>query len=89
MLFCVIVLLYCIVLYFTALYCTVLKGITLPPGINPFLVNNNNNNNSYVLDNPRKRRWIPSRLNTGSGPHPATYSSINCSSFSGVKVDGA
>jgi len=40
-LFCVMC--YCIVLYFTLLYCPVLHCSTLPPGINPFAVNNNDN----------------------------------------------
>jgi hypothetical protein len=44
MLLCVmcVTVLYCTVLYL--LYCPVLHCSTLPPGINPFAVNNNNNN---------------------------------------------
>jgi len=34
---------YCIVLYFTVMYRPVLHCTTLPPGINPFAINNNNN----------------------------------------------
>ena len=41
-LFCAVV----IVLYCIVLYCPVLHCCTLPPGINPFAVNNNNNNNN-------------------------------------------
>ena len=42
---------WCVLLYFIVLFCTVLCGpvlhcSTLPPGINPFAVNNNNNNNN-------------------------------------------
>lgn len=32
----------------TVLYCPVLHCCTLPPGINPFTVNNNNNNSNNV-----------------------------------------
>jgi hypothetical protein len=39
-------LLLCGVLYCDVLYCPVLQRNTLPPGINPFAVNNNNNNNN-------------------------------------------
>jgi hypothetical protein len=35
-----------VVSYFIALYCPVLHCSTLPPGINPFAVNNSNNNNN-------------------------------------------
>ena len=41
MLWCVMCVLYCIVLRCPVLYCS-----TLPPGMNPFAVNNNNNNNN-------------------------------------------
>jgi len=39
---------YCIVLYCTLLYCPVLHCSTLPPGMNPFAVNNNNNNIKFI-----------------------------------------
>jgi hypothetical protein len=47
MLFCVM----CVIV----LYCPVLHCSTVPPGINPFAVNNNNNNNNnnnYNTDGP-------------------------------------
>jgi len=45
-LFCVVCV---IVLYWIVLCCPVLHCSTLPPGINPFAVNNNNNNNNNFL----------------------------------------
>jgi len=42
------VLLYCIVLYCTVLYRPLFHCSTMPPGTNPYAVNNNNNNNNNI-----------------------------------------
>jgi hypothetical protein len=54
----------CDVLYFTVLYCPALHCSTLPPGINPFAVNNNNNNNNVQVHpflTLVLRKWLASR----------------------------
>jgi hypothetical protein len=48
MVVCVMCVILFVACYFIVLYCPVAHCSTLPPGINPFAVNNNNNNNIAI-----------------------------------------